>query len=92
MSDVVLWRDAADEEEKVEDGAGIIRAQSSVVSLMEEVGAAVEDPGGHQVLHLVQRLRHVFDVCDEDADGFIKVHDFIDLGQQFIQGEEVSFS
>lgn len=49
----------------------------------------MEDPGGHHVLHFVQRLRHVFDVCDEDADGFIKVDDFIDLGQQFIQGEEV---
>ncbi|KAM5125935.1 rab11 family-interacting protein 4-like [Mantella aurantiaca] len=56
---------------------------------MEGGVGSVEDPGGHHVLHFVQRLRHIFDVCDEDADGFIKVEDFIDLGQQFIQGEEV---
>ncbi|KAM9296445.1 rab11 family-interacting protein 4 isoform 2-T2 [Gastrophryne carolinensis] len=53
-----------------------------------EGGEATPDNQGH-VLHFVQRLRQVFDVCDEDADGFIAVADFIDLGQQFIQGEEV---
>ncbi|XP_075705521.1 rab11 family-interacting protein 4-like [Rhinoderma darwinii] len=37
----------------------------------------------------VHKLREVFDVCDEDADGFIRVEDFIDLGQQFTHGEEV---
>ncbi|XP_071987654.1 LOW QUALITY PROTEIN: rab11 family-interacting protein 4 [Engystomops pustulosus] len=37
----------------------------------------------------LQKLREVFDVCDEDADGFIKVDDFLDLGQQFAQGDEV---
>ncbi|XP_018430105.1 PREDICTED: rab11 family-interacting protein 4-like, partial [Nanorana parkeri] len=78
-----------DDDEEGEDGAGRIWAQCFIVSLMEGGGGTVEDLGGHHVLHFVQRLRHVFDVCDEDADGFIKVDDFIDLGQQFIQGEEV---
>lgn len=42
-----------------------------------------------QVQHLLHKLREVFDVCDEDADGFIRVEDFLDLGQQFAQGDEV---
>ncbi|XP_069604817.1 rab11 family-interacting protein 4 isoform X1 [Ranitomeya imitator] len=42
-----------------------------------------------QVQPLLHKLRQVFDVCDEDADGFIRVDDFLDLGQQFAQGDEV---
>uniref|UniRef100_A0A8B9ZD60 RAB11 family interacting protein 4 n=1 Tax=Anas platyrhynchos TaxID=8839 RepID=A0A8B9ZD60_ANAPL len=34
-------------------------------------------------------LWEVFDVCDEDADGFIRVEHFVALGLQFGQGEEV---
>uniref|UniRef100_A0A4W5KUC4 RAB11 family interacting protein 4 (class II) b n=1 Tax=Hucho hucho TaxID=62062 RepID=A0A4W5KUC4_9TELE len=34
-------------------------------------------------------LLNVFDVCDEDSDGFIRVEHFVDLGSQFGQGDEV---
>ncbi|KAG9466612.1 hypothetical protein GDO78_016356 [Eleutherodactylus coqui] len=52
---------------------------------MDSVGLETQ---GH-VQHLLHKLREVFDVCDEDADGFIRVEDFMDLGQQFAQGDEV---
>ncbi|XP_042309588.1 rab11 family-interacting protein 4 isoform X3 [Sceloporus undulatus] len=38
--------------------------------------------------HFLQKLKEVFDVCDEDADGFIRVEHFVALGLQFGQGEE----
>ncbi|KAM8947665.1 rab11 family-interacting protein 4 isoform 2-T2 [Pelodytes ibericus] len=41
------------------------------------------------LLHFLKKLKEVFDVCDEDADGFIKVEHFIGLGLQFSQGDEV---
>ncbi|XP_053309386.1 rab11 family-interacting protein 4 [Spea bombifrons] len=41
------------------------------------------------LLHFLRRLKQVFDVCDEDADGFIKVEHFMDLGLQFARGDEV---
>uniref|UniRef100_A0A671U5C0 RAB11 family interacting protein 4 (class II) a n=1 Tax=Sparus aurata TaxID=8175 RepID=A0A671U5C0_SPAAU len=42
-----------------------------------------------QLLQFLRRLKEVFDVCDEDADGFIRVEHLVDLGLQFGQGEEV---
>lgn len=44
-----------------------------------------------QLLHFLRRLKEVFDVCDEDADGFIRVEHLEHLGLQFGQGDEVSF-
>ncbi|RVE68969.1 hypothetical protein OJAV_G00073150 [Oryzias javanicus] len=42
-----------------------------------------------QLLHFLRRLKEVFDVCDEDADGFIRVEHLLDLGLQFGQPDEV---
>ncbi|KAM8823914.1 rab11 family-interacting protein 4A [Synchiropus picturatus] len=42
-----------------------------------------------QLLVFLKRLKEVFDVCDEDADGFIRVEHLLDLGAQFGQGDEV---
>uniref|UniRef100_A0A7N6FGY4 FIP-RBD domain-containing protein n=1 Tax=Anabas testudineus TaxID=64144 RepID=A0A7N6FGY4_ANATE len=42
-----------------------------------------------QLLQCLRRLKEVFDVCDEDADGFIRVEHLVDLGLQFGQGDEV---
>uniref|UniRef100_A0A8B9I739 RAB11 family interacting protein 4 n=1 Tax=Anser brachyrhynchus TaxID=132585 RepID=A0A8B9I739_9AVES len=41
------------------------------------------------LLPFLRKLKEVFDVCDEDADGFIRVEHFVALGLQFGQGEEV---
>ncbi|XP_066560284.1 rab11 family-interacting protein 4A isoform X2 [Amia ocellicauda] len=46
-------------------------------------------PDTEQLLQFLKKLKEVFDVCDEDADGFIRVEHFVDLGLQFGQGEEV---
>ncbi|KAG7459542.1 hypothetical protein MATL_G00211710 [Megalops atlanticus] len=45
-------------------------------------------PDQEQLLQFLKKLKEVFDVCDEDADGFIRVEHFIDLGLQFGQGED----
>ncbi|XP_075936147.1 rab11 family-interacting protein 4A isoform X1 [Anarhichas minor] len=50
-------------------------------------GHAVTDQ--EQLLQFLRRLKEVFDVCDEDADGFIRVEHLVDLGLQFGQGDEV---
>lgn len=42
-----------------------------------------------QLLRFLRRLKEVFDVCDEDADGYIRVEHLEDLGLQFGQGDEV---
>lgn len=42
------------------------------------------------LLRFLRKLKEVFDVCDEDADGFIRVEHFVALGLQFGQGDEVS--
>ncbi|XP_060619950.2 rab11 family-interacting protein 4 isoform X2 [Anolis sagrei] len=49
------------------------------------------EPGGEppSLMQFLQKLKEVFDVCDEDADGFIRVEHFVALGLQFGQGEEV---
>ncbi|CAG05939.1 unnamed protein product, partial [Tetraodon nigroviridis] len=41
------------------------------------------------LLQFLRRLKEVFDVCDEDADGYIRVEHLEDLGLQFGQGDEV---
>ncbi|KAM8992373.1 rab11 family-interacting protein 4 isoform 2-T2 [Guaruba guarouba] len=41
------------------------------------------------LLRFLRKLKEVFDVCDEDADGFIRVEHFVALGLQFGQGDEV---
>lgn len=46
-------------------------------------------PDQEQLLQFLRRLKEVFDVCDEDADGFIRVEHLVDLGLQFGQGDEV---
>ena len=46
-------------------------------------------PDQEQLLQFLRRLKEVFDVCDEDADGFIRVEHLVDLGGQFGQGDEV---
>uniref|UniRef100_A0A8C7T1Y0 RAB11 family interacting protein 4 (class II) b n=1 Tax=Oncorhynchus mykiss TaxID=8022 RepID=A0A8C7T1Y0_ONCMY len=42
-----------------------------------------------QLLLFLRKLKEVFDVCDEDSGGFIRVEHFVDLGSQFGQGDEV---
>uniref|UniRef100_A0A674EQT3 RAB11 family interacting protein 4 (class II) b n=1 Tax=Salmo trutta TaxID=8032 RepID=A0A674EQT3_SALTR len=49
--------------------------------------AVLPDP--EQLLLFLRKLKEVFDVCDEDSDGFIRVEHFVDLGSQFGQGDEV---
>ncbi|XP_047214154.1 rab11 family-interacting protein 4A-like isoform X2 [Girardinichthys multiradiatus] len=46
-------------------------------------------PDQDQLLQFLKRLKEVFDVCDEDADGFIRVEHLMDLGLQFGQGDKV---
>ncbi|XP_051989001.1 rab11 family-interacting protein 4A-like isoform X1 [Xyrauchen texanus] len=46
-------------------------------------------PDQGQLLAFLKKLKEVFDVCDEDADGYIWVEHFVDLGLQFGQGDEV---
>ncbi|XP_015283566.1 PREDICTED: rab11 family-interacting protein 4-like, partial [Gekko japonicus] len=41
------------------------------------------------LMQFLRKLKEVFDVCDEDADGFIRVEHFVALGLQFGQEEEV---
>lgn len=42
-----------------------------------------------QLMQFLRKLKEVFDVCDEDADGFIRVEHFVALGLQFGQEDEV---
>uniref|UniRef100_A0A8C7T2I1 RAB11 family interacting protein 4 (class II) b n=1 Tax=Oncorhynchus mykiss TaxID=8022 RepID=A0A8C7T2I1_ONCMY len=46
-------------------------------------------PDPEQLLLFLRKLKEVFDVCDEDSGGFIRVEHFVDLGSQFGQGDEV---
>lgn len=46
------------------------------------------EPG--RLLTFVRKLKEVFDVCDEDSDGFIRPEHFVQLGSQFGQAEQVS--
>ncbi|KAL6476404.1 hypothetical protein MHYP_G00149030 [Metynnis hypsauchen] len=49
-------------------------------------------PDQEQLLIFLRKLKEVFDVCDEDADGFIRVEHLVDLGLQFGRGDEESVS
>uniref|UniRef100_A0A3B3ZML8 FIP-RBD domain-containing protein n=1 Tax=Periophthalmus magnuspinnatus TaxID=409849 RepID=A0A3B3ZML8_9GOBI len=42
-----------------------------------------------QLLQVLRRLKEVFDMCDRDTDGFIRVEHLVNLGLQFGQGDEV---
>ncbi|XP_075998810.1 rab11 family-interacting protein 4A [Genypterus blacodes] len=46
-------------------------------------------PDQEQLLLFLRRLKEVFDVCDDDSDGFVRVEHLVELGLQFGQGEEV---
>uniref|UniRef100_A0A8C7F0I2 RAB11 family interacting protein 4 (class II) b n=1 Tax=Oncorhynchus kisutch TaxID=8019 RepID=A0A8C7F0I2_ONCKI len=46
-------------------------------------------PDAEQLLLFLRKLKEVFDLCDEDSDGYIRVEHFINLGSQFGQGDEV---
>ncbi len=46
-------------------------------------------PDQEKLVQFLRRLKEVFDVCDEDAEGFIRVERLVDLGLQFGQGDEV---
>uniref|UniRef100_A0A673YJF2 RAB11 family interacting protein 4 (class II) b n=1 Tax=Salmo trutta TaxID=8032 RepID=A0A673YJF2_SALTR len=41
------------------------------------------------LLLFLRKLKEVFDLCNEDLDGYIRVEHFVDLGSQFGQGDEV---
>ena len=47
-------------------------------------------PQSERLLTFVRKLKEVFDVCDEDSDGFILPEHFVQLGSQFGQAEQVS--
>ncbi|XP_055079531.1 rab11 family-interacting protein 4A [Periophthalmus magnuspinnatus] len=42
-----------------------------------------------QLLQVLRRLKEVFDMCDRDTDGFIRVEHLVNLGLQFGQGDEI---
>ncbi|XP_049427410.1 rab11 family-interacting protein 4B isoform X2 [Epinephelus fuscoguttatus] len=46
-------------------------------------------PEPERLLTFVRKLKEVFDVCDEDSDGFIRPEHFVQLGSQFGQTEQV---
>ncbi|XP_033938556.1 rab11 family-interacting protein 4B isoform X1 [Pseudochaenichthys georgianus] len=46
-------------------------------------------PQSESLLTFVRKLKEVFDVCDEDSDGFILPEHFVQLGSQFGQAEQV---
>ena len=41
------------------------------------------------LLTFVRKLKEVFDVCDEDSDGFIRPEHLVQLGCHFGQAEQV---
>ncbi|KAM6971879.1 rab11 family-interacting protein 4A-like [Aplochiton taeniatus] len=46
-------------------------------------------PETEHLFMFLKKLKEVFDVFDEDSDGYIRVEHFVDLGLQFGQGDEV---
>uniref|UniRef100_A0A8C5A8D4 RAB11 family interacting protein 4 (class II) b n=1 Tax=Gadus morhua TaxID=8049 RepID=A0A8C5A8D4_GADMO len=55
---------------------------------MSELQCSHPTPPDHLAI-VLRKLQEVFDVCDEDCDGWIRVEHFVDLGSQFGRGEEV---
>ncbi|KAF5906832.1 rab11 family-interacting protein 4A isoform X2, partial [Clarias magur] len=47
-----------------------------------------ESSQSDHLMLLVRKLKEVFDMCDEDEDGFIRVEHFVHLGRQFGQTDE----
>lgn len=45
----------------------------------------------HLLVYL-KKLKEVFDVCDQDSDGFIRPEHLVQLGSQFGQAEQVRTS
>ncbi|XP_058259634.1 rab11 family-interacting protein 4A isoform X1 [Hemibagrus wyckioides] len=48
----------------------------------------ISSPRPEHLVLLVNKLKEVFDMCDEDEDGFIRVEHFVHLGRQFGQTDE----
>uniref|UniRef100_UPI003AAC4EC7 rab11 family-interacting protein 4B isoform X1 n=2 Tax=Centroberyx gerrardi TaxID=166262 RepID=UPI003AAC4EC7 len=46
-------------------------------------------PDPEHLLIFLRKLKEVFDVCDEDSDGFIRLEHLVQLGSQFGRGEQV---
>uniref|UniRef100_A0A3B4T2C4 RAB11 family interacting protein 4 (class II) b n=1 Tax=Seriola dumerili TaxID=41447 RepID=A0A3B4T2C4_SERDU len=46
-------------------------------------------PESEYLLTFVRRMKEVFDVCDEDSDGFIRPEHLVQLGSQFGQRKQV---
>lgn len=42
-----------------------------------------------QLLQVLRRLKEVFDMCDQDKDGFVRVEHLVNLGLQFGRGDEI---
>lgn len=62
----------------------------SITTLSDKPNSKMEGnvfPDQEQLLGFLKKLKEVFDVCDEDADGYIRVEHFVDLGLQFGQGD-----
>ncbi|KAG7227673.1 hypothetical protein INR49_029434, partial [Caranx melampygus] len=47
------------------------------------------DPVPEYLLTFIRRLKEVFDVCDDDSDGFICPGHLVQLGSRFGQREQV---
>ncbi|KAI5628832.1 rab11 family-interacting protein 4A, partial [Silurus asotus] len=48
----------------------------------------ISAPQPEHLMMLVRKLKEIFDMCDEDEDGFIRVEHFVHLGRQFGQTDE----
>lgn len=46
-------------------------------------------PEAESLLSFVRKLKEVFDICDEDSDGFIQREYLVQLGSEFGYGEQV---
>lgn len=46
-------------------------------------------PEPEHLLIFLRKLKEVFDVCDEDSDGFIRPEHLVQLGSQFGEAEQV---
>ncbi len=46
-------------------------------------------PAPEYLLTFMRKLKKVFDICDEDCDGFILPEHLVQLGSKFGQAEQV---
>ncbi|XP_042198347.1 rab11 family-interacting protein 4A [Callorhinchus milii] len=49
----------------------------------------ISETEDENLANFLRKLKEVFDMCDEDADGYIRVEHFLGLGQQFGAGDEL---